>query len=71
MNNIFFIFRLHVYDSLYSHALAFSQVPSGIALIESVKQSSDVYVFIAIFAKCEKPFMVPVDPPRKTRKNKT
>jgi len=27
------MFQLHVYDSLYSQALAFSQVPSGIALI--------------------------------------
>jgi len=26
--------QLHVYDSLYFQALAFSQVPSGIALIE-------------------------------------
>ena len=30
----FFMFQLHVYDSLYLQGLAFSQVPSGIALIE-------------------------------------
>jgi len=29
----FFTFQLNVYDSLYSQALAFSQVPSGIALM--------------------------------------
>ena len=29
-----FMFQLHVYDSLYLQALAFSQVPNGIALIE-------------------------------------
>jgi len=28
------MFQLHVYDSLYLQALAFSQVHSGIALIE-------------------------------------
>jgi len=28
------MFQLHVYDSLYSQAIAFSQVPSGIALIK-------------------------------------
>ena len=29
-----FMFQLHVYDSMYLQTLAFSQVPSGIALIE-------------------------------------
>jgi len=33
------IFALHVYDSLYSHALAFSQVPSGIAPIENIEST--------------------------------
>jgi len=39
----FFTFQLHVYNSLHSQTLAFSQVSSGIALIKKKKKSRKEY----------------------------
>ena len=39
----FFMFQLHVYDSLYSQTFAFSRVPSGIAF-------TDRQIFCYIYA---------------------
>ena len=49
--SVFFIFQLHVSDSLYSQALAFSQVPSGIAFNNNKHAQS--FTIIMIISTCE------------------
>jgi len=44
----FFKFQLHVYDSLYSQALAFSQIPSEIALIEATTVVKNQHILILV-----------------------